>query len=38
MIEYIKYRFANISTAVVLQPLAFEVKEENEEVFEKESE
>ncbi|MGV8145384.1 MAG: GNAT family N-acetyltransferase [Alkaliphilus sp.] len=38
LLEYIKYRFADITTAVVLQPLAFECKDESSEVFGKESE
>lgn len=38
LIEYIKYRFADVVTAVVLQPLAFEVKDKNSECFKKDSE
>ena len=38
LLEYIKYRLADITTAIVLQPLAFGWKDESSEVFEKESE
>jgi GNAT superfamily N-acetyltransferase len=38
LLEYLKYRFANLITAIVLQPLAFEVKDKGKELFDKESE
>ncbi len=38
LLEYIKYKFANIFTAIALEPLAFELNNEDKELFEKESE